>query len=85
MSVVKSYRDLLVWQRAMELVVESYKIASLLPKSEAYGLVSQFSELRFQSPRISPRGMGDSTWAIICVICRSQTDRLWSWKLISNS
>jgi hypothetical protein len=39
--VVKSYRDLEVWQKAMDLVVESYRITGLLPKRETYGLASQ--------------------------------------------
>lgn len=38
---VKCYRDLTVWQRAMELVVASYALASAFPKSELYGLGSQ--------------------------------------------
>lgn len=38
---VKSYRDLKVWQRAMELVTESYRLSKFLPKDETYGLVSQ--------------------------------------------
>lgn len=36
-----SYKDLTVWQRSMELVVEVYKITELFPKSETYGLTSQ--------------------------------------------
>ena len=31
---IKSYRDLKVWQKAMDLVVESYKVVNLLPKNE---------------------------------------------------
>lgn len=38
---VKSYRDLVVWQKSMNLVVEIYKLTELFPKSEMYGLVSQ--------------------------------------------
>jgi four helix bundle protein len=38
---VKSYRDLLVWQRAMELVVMCYKLTENLPKTETYGLSSR--------------------------------------------
>jgi len=41
MSYVKSYKELIVWQRAIELVIEVYRITDLLPKSELYGLVSQ--------------------------------------------
>ena len=65
---VKSYRDLLVWQKAMDLVVESYEIASLLPKNETYGLVSQIQRAAVSIPANMPRATGASIWAIICTI-----------------
>ncbi len=36
-----SYKNLIVWQKSIELVVEIYRITTLFPKSELYGLVSQ--------------------------------------------
>jgi four helix bundle protein len=41
MNAINSYRDLKVWQRAVEVCVEIYKITDRFPKSEAYGLTSQ--------------------------------------------
>ena len=38
---VKSYKDLIVWQKSMELVVGVYKITDQFPKEEVYGLISQ--------------------------------------------
>jgi four helix bundle protein len=35
---VQSYRDLLVWQKAMDLVVICYRLAEKLPASESFGL-----------------------------------------------
>lgn len=35
---VQSYRDLQVWQKAMDLVVVCYHLAEKLPASETYGL-----------------------------------------------
>ena len=35
------YRDLVAWQKAMELVTELYKITKHFPKDELYGLTSQ--------------------------------------------
>lgn len=32
--MLSSYRDLLVWQKAMELVVETYRLSSRFPKEE---------------------------------------------------
>ena len=39
--MLKSYRDLLVWQKAMDLTVETYRFSSSFPRSEVYGLTSQ--------------------------------------------
>ncbi|MBO5720510.1 MAG: four helix bundle protein [Bacteroidales bacterium] len=36
-----NYKNLLVWQKAMDLVVEIYKISKLLPKEEKYGISDQ--------------------------------------------
>lgn len=38
---IKSYKDLIVWQRAIEMVVEIYEVTDLFPKEEQYGLTSQ--------------------------------------------
>jgi hypothetical protein len=40
-EAVKCYRDLIVWQRAMDLVVVSYELATAFPKSELYTLSAQ--------------------------------------------
>jgi len=55
---VKSYRDLLVWQKAMDLVVECYKVTSLLPKTETYGLVSQIQRAAVSIPANIAEGHG---------------------------
>ncbi len=38
---IQSYRDLVVWQKAMDLVVLLYRLTDNYPKSEVYGLISQ--------------------------------------------
>ena len=38
---VKYYRDLIVWQKAMDLVEEIYALTKLLPKTETYALTDQ--------------------------------------------
>src|SRR3989344_1481591 len=37
----QSYKDLIVWQRGIELVKEIYRLTEEFPKSELFGLVSQ--------------------------------------------
>lgn len=38
---IESYKDLIVWQKSMELVVAVYDLTGKFPKSEMYGLTSQ--------------------------------------------
>jgi four helix bundle protein len=38
---MKTFRDLKVWQKAHELVLEVYKLTKNFPTEEKYGLVSQ--------------------------------------------
>jgi len=45
-----SYRDLEVWQKSMDLVVECYKITKTFPKSEIYGLSSQLQRAAVSIP-----------------------------------
>jgi four helix bundle protein len=45
-----SFRDLIVWQKAVALVVELYAIIELFPKTERYGLASQMSRAAVSIP-----------------------------------
>ena len=47
---VQSYRDLIAWQKSMELVVEVYGCTQNFPKSEIYGLVSQLHRAAVSVP-----------------------------------
>jgi four helix bundle protein len=38
---IKSFRDLIVWQKAYELCLQTYKETRTFPKNEEFGLVSQ--------------------------------------------
>lgn len=38
---ITSYKDLIVWNRSIELVIEVYKLTDSFPKEETYGLTSQ--------------------------------------------
>lgn len=39
--MIKTYRNLIVWQKAIELTTQIYKITKRFPKEELYGLTSQ--------------------------------------------
>jgi len=55
---VKNYRDLKVWQKAMDLVVESYRLTNLLPKSETFGLSGQARRAAVSIPANVAEGHG---------------------------
>ena len=43
MSKINSYKDLIAWQKGMELVDEIYKITNQLPDKERLGLICQIN------------------------------------------
>jgi four helix bundle protein len=47
---VRSYRDLVAWQRGMELVREIYRVSRNFPKDEIFGLVSQIRRAAVSIP-----------------------------------
>lgn len=40
-KTIHSYKDLIVWQRAIELIVTAYELTESFPKEELYGLTAQ--------------------------------------------
>ncbi len=40
-SIIQSYRDLKVWQLAMDLTEKCYKLTRQFPRDELYGMTSQ--------------------------------------------
>ena len=55
---VRSYKDLLVWQKAMDLVIECYRVTRGLPASEVYGLGSQIQRAAVSIPANIAEGHG---------------------------
>ncbi|MBB5519256.1 four helix bundle protein [Amphiplicatus metriothermophilus] len=47
---ITSYRDLIVWKRAMEPVEEVYKLTDAFPKKEEYRLTSQTIRAAISAP-----------------------------------
>ena len=58
MTGIKSYRDLLVWQQAMELVTNVYTLTRKWPKDEIYGLTSQTRRAATSVPANIAEGYG---------------------------
>ena len=55
---VRSYRELQVWQKTMDLVVECYSLAMRFPDSERYGLISQLQRAAVSVPANIAEGQG---------------------------
>lgn len=47
---ITSYKELIVWQKAPDLVVETYCVTDLFPKEERFGLVSQMRRAAVSMP-----------------------------------
>jgi four helix bundle protein len=61
MPGVTSYRELIVWQKAMDLAVAVYKITEVLPSRERYGLTDQVRRAAVSVPSNIAEGQGRST------------------------
>jgi four helix bundle protein len=56
-----SYKDLIAWQKAMDLVTEVYKIVKIFPSSEKFGLISQMKRSVVSIPSNIAEGRRRST------------------------
>ena len=54
----QSYSDLLVWQKSMQLVTDTYKITDRFPKNELFGLTSQLKRAIVSVPSNIAEGQG---------------------------
>ena len=52
------YKDLVVWQKAMDLVVEVYRLTKNLPKDELYSLTNQLRRAAVSIPSNIAEGNG---------------------------
>ena len=57
----QSYQDLVVWQKAMQLVTEIYAATEGIPKEEIYGLTSQLRRAVVSVPCNIAEGQGRLT------------------------
>jgi four helix bundle protein len=53
-----NYNNLQIWQQAMELVVDIYKLTNSFPAEEKYGLVSQMNRAAISIPSNIAEGAG---------------------------
>jgi four helix bundle protein len=56
--MVKSYRDLVVWQKGIRLTVLVYELSRAFPRNELYGLTSQMRRAAVSIPSNIAEGAG---------------------------
>jgi four helix bundle protein len=65
-EVIRSYRDLKVWQEAMDIAVACYRLTRAFPRDEMYGMISQIRRSSASVAANIAEGYGrDSTGAYI--------------------
>jgi four helix bundle protein len=55
---MKSYRELEVWKKAMDMVVAVYELTDNIPQQEKYGLISQMQRAAVSIPANIAEGYG---------------------------
>src|SRR5256885_15863073 len=63
MSEIKTYRDLIAWQKAMELVKTVYRVTEKMPESERFGLTIQMRRAAVSIPSNIAEGYARQTTA----------------------
>lgn len=69
MSEIKSYKDLIIWQKGIQIVNLTYQLISGFPKDELYALSSQIKRASVSIPSNIAEGYGrQSTQSYICFV-----------------
>ena len=63
MPIIHSYKELLVWQKSIELVIAVYKLTDEFPNEEIYGLTSQIRRAAVSIPSNIAEGRSRGTRA----------------------
>ena len=61
MGEIKTYRDLVAWQKAMELVKLVYRVTAKMPESERFGLTNQMRRAAVSIPSNIAEGYARQT------------------------
>lgn len=61
MAKVKTYKDLVVWQKSMDMTAMLYQLVKKLPKEETYALSDQMRRAAISVPSNIAEGFGRSS------------------------
>jgi four helix bundle protein len=85
--MVKSYKDLLVWQRSLQLSLAIYRLTAAFPKEERYGLAGQLQRAGVSIPSNIAEGYGRGTrkdYKQFLSIARGSTLEVQTQLIIAN-
>jgi len=85
---VESFKDLIIWQKGIELVNDFYKVTKHFPKEELYGLTSQIRRAAISIPANIAEGWGRGTtknYVQFLEISRGSLYELETLIIISNN
>jgi four helix bundle protein len=85
--MVSSYKDLTVWQRAMQMSLAIYRLSSGFPPEERYGLTSQIRRAGVSVPSNIAEGYGRGTrkdYKQFLSIARGSTLEVQTQLIIAN-
>lgn len=68
--MVADYKDLIVWQRSMDLVVDVYQVTRNFPADERFGLTNQLRRSSVSVPSNIAEGQGRGLSADFARFCR---------------
>ena len=79
---VRSYQDLVAWQKAMDLVTEIYRVSHEFPREEIFALTNQLRRAAVSIPSNIAEGQGRSSrkeflffWETPKVLCQKWKPR----------
>ncbi len=61
MNGIKSYKDLLIWQKGVQIVIATYKLTKAFPQEELYALSNQIKRASISIPSNIAEGYGRNT------------------------
>jgi len=85
--MVSSYKDLVVWQRSVELALSIYRLTAAFPKDERFSLTSQVQRAGVSIPSNIAEGYGRGTrkeYKHFLAIARGSTLEVQTQLIIAN-
>lgn len=87
-NTIKTYRDLKVWQRSMQVVTEVYRFTKSFPSDEQYGLTNQIRRSAISVPSNMAEGYGRGTTGDYVRFLRISVGSLYElqtqWQIAQN-